>query len=108
MKCGRCCAASAVIWAVLNEGICTLVSAPGAAPRGTSAGHETGQPGLVGLAQLFQRDVEQACGREGVATRGLGPGAQACLELLDHGVVPNLCGVCDPSPHMVDIIAAWP
>lgn len=26
--------------------------------------------------------------------------------LLDRGVVPNACGICDPGPHMVDIIAA--
>ena len=28
--------------------------------------------------------------------------------LLDHDVVPHMCGVCDPSPHMADIIAADP
>ena len=28
--------------------------------------------------------------------------------LLERGVVPQMCGVCDPSPHMVDIIAADP
>ena len=28
--------------------------------------------------------------------------------LLDHGIVPQMCGVCDPSPHMADIIAADP
>lgn len=28
--------------------------------------------------------------------------------LLDHGVVPDICGVCDPSPHMVDLVAADP
>lgn len=26
--------------------------------------------------------------------------------LLDHDVIPNLCGVCDPSPHMLDIVEA--
>lgn len=26
--------------------------------------------------------------------------------LLDKGIVPSVCGVCDPSPHMVDIVAA--
>jgi FkbM family methyltransferase len=26
--------------------------------------------------------------------------------LLNHDVVPTLCGVCDPSPHMVDIVEA--
>lgn len=26
--------------------------------------------------------------------------------LLDRNIVPNLCGVCDPSPHMVDIVEA--
>lgn len=28
--------------------------------------------------------------------------------LLGKGVVPNMCGVCDPSPHMVDIVEADP
>lgn len=28
--------------------------------------------------------------------------------LLDRGIVPQMCGMCDPSPHMVDIIAADP
>ncbi len=28
--------------------------------------------------------------------------------LLDHGIVPQMCGICDPSPHMVDIVAADP
>ena len=26
--------------------------------------------------------------------------------LLDKGLVPHFCGVCDPSPHMVDIVEA--
>ncbi len=26
--------------------------------------------------------------------------------LLDHDIVPTMCGVCDPSPHMVDIVHA--
>lgn len=26
--------------------------------------------------------------------------------LLDRDIVPNLCGVCDPSPHMIDIVEA--
>lgn len=28
--------------------------------------------------------------------------------LLDRGIVPQMCGICDPSPHMVDIIEADP
>ena len=28
--------------------------------------------------------------------------------LLDKGIVPHMCGVCDPSPHMCDIIEADP
>lgn len=28
--------------------------------------------------------------------------------LLDKGVMPNVCGVCDPSPHMADIVVADP
>lgn len=28
--------------------------------------------------------------------------------LLDKGIVPHMCGVCDPSPHMADIIVAHP
>lgn len=28
--------------------------------------------------------------------------------LLSRGVVPEMCGVCDPSPHMVDIVDADP
>ena len=28
--------------------------------------------------------------------------------LLDKGVVPNMCGVCDPSPHIADLVAADP
>lgn len=28
--------------------------------------------------------------------------------LLSKGVVPQMCGVCDPSPHMLDIVAADP
>ncbi len=28
--------------------------------------------------------------------------------LIDNGVVPTICGVCDPSPHMVDIVHADP
>lgn len=26
--------------------------------------------------------------------------------LLDRDIIPNVCGVCDPSPHMVDIVEA--
>jgi FkbM family methyltransferase len=26
--------------------------------------------------------------------------------LLDKGIIPQMCGVCDPSPHMVDIVEA--
>lgn len=28
--------------------------------------------------------------------------------LLEHDVVPQMCGICDPSPHMVEIIDADP
>lgn len=28
--------------------------------------------------------------------------------LLDRGIVPQMCGVCDPSPHIADILAADP
>lgn len=28
--------------------------------------------------------------------------------LLEKGIIPDSCGICDPSPHMVDIIEAHP
>ena len=28
--------------------------------------------------------------------------------LIEKGVVPHMCGICDPSPHMADIVVADP